>query len=785
MHLLKKINLFLLLFSSAVFAAPKDDFANVLKYAKFSSCEDIAYKFETLSRFDGFGKLVEKELNIKKENLFPWQFEVTNGYKEGFFYYALLGYANEQSGDIPFAYQCYRNATLYIDEEKSFNSPEPTAEIYLGIARTCLAAGRYMDAKDWLDTAYEYANENPNILAAIDRVAIQKGNELGDYENIILHYQHLMSIANDIKSPPFKGDLGGCKLTKPEIANYSQILFWSRKDREGFSKLLEGISKLGIDNNLGVKDLLVNKFLNNIMRADDEEVEYFYDLLGYEIETARAKAGDEKYFAFLCNARTLFCKVYNFLSSEEDLKKVKNRIDKVKEQLKQGYDVFGQKKYSVFGNQYSGGKKKKNRKSQNRKLSKTGKIEELPEVELENLLMQADWYYKIKKYVIAKVMYDKTTILATGIFANLEYDGTTTKNAAMISAIKCALQLNSQFIIHNSQFNFDSSFRAAELILRLYQTATNDEQCAKYDTESAIVILPRAHPMVLKFMRKEISKHFRKLETEKAIEYSKKYKFYDWLSWIFAAQFKTEKSFSAMLNNVRYADGYNDRSSKLVMANTHWSWATDNDLVDYEKLLKISLIQPLLVYYNKKSKFGNLVFDYNYAMNWHEKSGKHESNLRQKISNQNYCEALSIITNYFSKSESQGKNFKVTYNNISNQFYNLSTNIFNGTMQAGHELKKAQLLLNLNLTNDAYKAVINAYECRCHTFCNFNADIFYPTLESKIIENCLLALGNTKIKTHINWLKNKRKKYKKQNAESYVTILDEKIIYFNKKLEQK
>ena len=449
---------------------------------------------------------------------------------------------------------------------------------------------------------------------------------------------------------------------------------------------------------------------------------------------------------------------------------------------------------SVISNRLS--VKKKISKSQKCKLSKAGEVQETPDFELDNLLMQGDWYYKIKKYIISKVMYDKVALFATGTFANLEYDSTTTKNAANMGSVFCKLKLNpktkTKFQIldlrmpgSNFEFQPDNSFRSSKLTLQLYQTATNGEQRAKYDTESAIAILPQAHPAVSKFMRKEIFKYVRKLDANKAIEYSKKYKFYDWLSWIFAAQFKTEESFSAMLNNVRYANGYNDRNSKLVMANTHWSWATDNDLVDYEKLLKISLIQPLLVYYNKKSKFGNLVFDYNYAMNWHEKFGKHELNLRQKISNQNYCEALSIITNYFSKSESQGKNFKVIYSNISNQFYNFSTNVFNGTMQAGHELKKAQLLLNLNLTNDAYKAVINAYERRCHTFCNFNADVFYPTLESKIIENCLLALGNTKIKTHINWLESKRKKYKKQNAEPYVNILDEKIIYFNKKLEQK
>ena len=136
-----------------------------------------------------------------------------------------------------------------------------------------------MDAKDWLDNAFFEAGDNKQLQAAIDRVLIQRANEIGDYPEIIFLYQHLLSIANDNNSPPLlKGDTGGFKntnvkveLTKPEIADYSQILFYSRKDREGFGKLLEGISKLGIDNNLGIKDPLVDKFLNNIMRADNDE----------------------------------------------------------------------------------------------------------------------------------------------------------------------------------------------------------------------------------------------------------------------------------------------------------------------------------------------------------------------------------------------------------------------------------------------------------------------------------------------------------------------------------
>ena len=344
MTLFKKIILFLMFFSLAAFALPKDDFVHTLDLAKHSSCSYIAEKFDTLSRFNGFGNFVLKELKKKDEGLFPWRFEVTNGYQEGFVYYALLGYANELSGDIPFAYRCYQNSLACIDEEKSFNYPLPRAEIYLAIGRTCLAAGRYMDAKDWLDTAFLESGDNIKLQAAIDRVLIKRANELGDYPEIIFLYQHLLSLANDNNSPPLlKGDTGGFKntngkveLTKDEIANYAQILFYSRKDREGFSKLLEGISKLGIDNNLGVKDPLVDKFLNNIMRADDDEVKWFYDLLGWAIVDARAKAGDENYLAFLCNARTLFCKVYDFLNPEDDLEKVKKRIDVVKRQIANG-----------------------------------------------------------------------------------------------------------------------------------------------------------------------------------------------------------------------------------------------------------------------------------------------------------------------------------------------------------------------------------------------------------------------------------------------------------------
>ena len=173
-----------------------DNFTHTFELAKYSSCKDVVEHTQQSNN----PIIHQSKLKAISVGPFPWRFEVTNGYQEGFVYYALLGYANELSGDIPFAYRCYQNSLACIDEEKSFSHPEPRAEIYLGIGRTCLAAGRYMDAKDWLDTALLEAGVNKNLQAAIDRVLIQRANEIGDYPEIIFLYQHLESIAKSQKS---------------------------------------------------------------------------------------------------------------------------------------------------------------------------------------------------------------------------------------------------------------------------------------------------------------------------------------------------------------------------------------------------------------------------------------------------------------------------------------------------------------------------------------------------------------------------------------------------------
>ena len=688
MILLKKKNLFLLFLTFTLYAAPKGDFTHTLELAKHSSCSYIAEKFDALSRFDGFGNFVLKELKKKNEGLFPWRFEVTNGYQEGFVYYALLGYANELSGDVPFAYRCYQNSLACIDEDKSFDYPLPRAEIYLATGRTCLAAGRYMDAKDWLDTAFLESGDNKQLQAAIDRVLIQRANELGDYQEIIFLYQHLLSLANDNNSPPLKGETGGCKLTKEDYANYAQILFWSRKDREGFSKLLTGISKLGIDNNRGVKDPLVDKFLNNIMRADDDEVKWFYDLLGWAIVDSRAKAGDENYLAFLCNARTLFCKVYDFLDSEDDLKKVKERINDVKQQLAEGYDVFGKDLKSVARCPRSVNRKRKNpgiRRALREIIN--GEMVKTPEIFIEDLLMLADWKLKQKDYKNAGTNYYLASLIATGSYVNLEYDGTSAENAAIMGMINT----NPKFSIldprmpgSNFQFQTDNSYRAAETTLQLYQKAISDDQRSEYDTEAAMAILPHTHPNTLKFLNWEVYRFIRLGDFEKSNclynNIKKKSTNIDYWNNCCYGSFalvleKPKLAFSVFLNTLKYADKTYKQKIVLEILEKTWAIGLSKDIEEYNSLKKRAALTDAIYNTYNMVKFRRLIF----ANHWMSKTGQQQLQLLNAIEKSDKEESVKILINSFAKST-----------------------------QFGHQELLAEFLLSQGKTNESKNILIKA-----------------------------------------------------------------------------
>jgi len=122
-------------------------------------------------------------------------------------------------------------------------------------------------------------------------------------------------------------------LSRAEYRDLAQLYFWTWRDREGFAQELDGITLLGIDNDLGVRDPMVDCFLNNIMRAADNEIQRFYDLLGYAITQARAMEGDEEYLAFLLRARKLIAQHYDHINAADDVEMLRASIEAARNKL--------------------------------------------------------------------------------------------------------------------------------------------------------------------------------------------------------------------------------------------------------------------------------------------------------------------------------------------------------------------------------------------------------------------------------------------------------------------
>jgi len=483
------------------------------------------------------------------------------------------------------------------------------------------------------------------------------------------------------------------------------------------------------------------------MRADDDEVKWFYDLLGWAIVDARAKAGDEEYLAFLCNARTLFCKVYEFLNPEDDLKKIKKRIDVVKEQIANGKNPFGdEKKYSVISNRYLRSTRRMHGGSK-LTMKKSGEIEKSPKVILEDLLMQADWKLKQKDYKTAGTNYYLALMIATGKFANLEYDGTAAQNAAKMGMIYINPQIQQS---NNPIFDLDSSFRSAELTLKLYCQATNDEQRAEYDTEAALNILPKANKMILALYEDKAILFIQKRKFGTALDYFKRY--YQYLPimplelasmWIdiYITKGNTEKAFNTGMIILKYPQCFN--RALIRKCDLIWSWANVNDIKKYSIIRKSIEILPALL----ETRPGLNINRLSKALNWKRKYGEKELLLREKIDAGNYEYALKIITN------------------------DLSENI-----QAGHLYQMAKIYAFLGMTNQAYYAVMKSYKKRCKLAQKVGGDnIQYPIIESSLIESIFIDLNNKNCDEYINWLKNRMEECIEQNKFADANLADKKI----------
>jgi len=324
------LSIIILSFSCSCNCFAGNDFTHTLELAKYSACKDIAKDFSdgkskivnlkstpAFPKFSGRGAGRLREI---KNSPFPWRFEITNGYQEGFVYYALLGYANELSGDIPFAYRCYQNSLACIDEDKSFDFPLPRAEVYLAIGRTCLAAGRYMDAEEYMSFVCSITSTNKPIHWQAVAVLADISRRYGRFDRALAFYTTLFNI-----KPMQPSDIWYV---------YIQTLFDMGYYEFGVETILNGLRQNGVTSNMIENDCFLKAARRYWLHFSNDDIIKFYKLLGLELKRQKVK-GNEKLIALLINTRRLIQKVYLLLitHSQDDLAQLKARLEHSKSEI--------------------------------------------------------------------------------------------------------------------------------------------------------------------------------------------------------------------------------------------------------------------------------------------------------------------------------------------------------------------------------------------------------------------------------------------------------------------
>gem|GEM_PF-5170981 len=462
---------------------------------------------------------------------FHWRGAVTNGFQQGFFVNALRGYCLERMGDIVKAYRAYQNSrACFNDEAVAVQCPEPRLEVFLGLGRTCLVAGRYTDAFNWLDLVRLEASAEPRIAAAADRALIRRAVEIGDYHDAITNYLDLQFQLAECEESQ-DGDhshtaVGGTgqasgrsrhggrsqaekstskfvrreRIYSPqEYTELSQLYFWTYQDRPGFKTLLDGLTLLGIDNDLGVNDPMVNCFLNNIMRVDDSEIQRFYDLLGYAITQARGLKHDEDYLAFLLSSRDIMGTIHHWLKRDSDLEALRARIAHVSSKTAKGIARAPARKGVWASDIYShhpGGRSAADYGDANHPLM----------LVCEDLLMEADLLLSCHLKSRALQSYEEALdgITNTARTSFGIYDGTTYERAALMGREICLP------IVSTTQSNFlsvanavsDACLRVRCFALQtILRSGIGDSASARV-TLDVSATMPDGYPLALETLKR-------------------------------------------------------------------------------------------------------------------------------------------------------------------------------------------------------------------------------------------------------------------------------------------
>ncbi|GEM_PF-2446779 len=503
-------------------AVPLSCVQSLLDLARHSACRDAAQAIEAENISAALAAL-----DALTAGAFHWRGAVTNGYQQGFFVNALRGYCLERMGDIVKAYRSYQNSRAYFDDTAvAMQCPEPRLEVFLGLGRTCLVAGRYTDAFNWLDLVRLEASATPRIATAADRALIRRAVEIGDYHDAITNFwdlQHLLLETGNLKlasgaaaqeahsptitdsaaqppAPPasYKAQVSSIStLTRDEYRELAQLYFWTGRDSDGFDTLAAGLVFFGPVESKELDRGFLSIYLEFLPRATPAQCATFYTLLGTCIDRARALSGDENYLARLICMRNEMRRMFPELPAEDDLAKLRMRVERVASSIGERCPTKAPREVSHKVEQCC----------RNTLMQPSAHaLNDTPTL-IEDTLMNADIWFKRSCYRQAIQLAEKVEALQTNSLPIVQpYDRSTV--CSVLSTIRAFTSFSSNVAsethgtaLGRPQITPDGSFRAWMAMFRHAIWQSHGKGIEQVQPIDGLAALPHASPVVRDYLR--------------------------------------------------------------------------------------------------------------------------------------------------------------------------------------------------------------------------------------------------------------------------------------------
>ena len=331
-------------------------------------------------------------------------------------------------------------------------------------------------------------------------------------------------------------------------------------------------------------------------------------------------------------------------------------------------------------------------------------------------------------------MYDRAAACATGSVTQIEYDGTTARNAAAIGKTRCGLSMpsptrNSQVKalinqqLSSSDYVFDGSMRAALVILEQAQLATNDTQGVRDDAKVATQSLPTSHPAVISYLGKEILRLITLSEFDQAmrccIVFEQCCGFVScdmYVKWgaILAGRDQKESAYSLWLRGLSRTPNDTERRTLRGLCAQCPGWAGDADLLQYPRIVAGSMLAGTLAEWPRDLQ------DLRDAIEWRQKQGQTENRVRSALRTRDVHSITSMVMQ---------------------------------AVLAGHGYDVASILLQHGMTNEAVSRYVSTMANRMSIASLAGPAAFiFPSPESLAIDRLMPFLPTNVLRRYVFWL---------------------------------